>query len=134
MQLTSKSSNTPTTTGIPAHRVNRRRPEVQWSQVEEKNMAKKNVAREIENIRSESGAEGLAKMSQLLGYKSRFGQLMFNNGATASDLFEFFEDNPGAVEAVINWALENHPNAQDDVEDEECNEDEEEEDEDSDEG
>jgi|HubBroStandDraft_5_1064220.scaffolds.fasta_scaffold217779_1 hypothetical protein len=35
-----------------------------------------------------------------------FAQLAFGNGATASDLFDFFEDNPGAVEAVINWVVD----------------------------
>lgn len=62
--------------------------------------------KEIESIRPESGAEGLALMARKLGYESRFGQLMFNNGATASDLFEFLDDNPGAVEAVLQWVLD----------------------------
>jgi hypothetical protein len=51
--------------------------------------------------------EALAKMARDLGYKSSAGQLYFNNGATASDLFEFFEDNPGACQAVVEWVLEN---------------------------
>ena len=64
------------------------------------------VRDEIESIRSESGAEGLAMAARLLGYRERFGQLIFNNGATASDLFAFFDDNPGAVEAVLTWILD----------------------------
>lgn len=62
--------------------------------------------REIEDTRSEGGAEALAAMARLLGYREQWGQLQFNNGATASDLFAFFDDNPGAVEAVVNWVLE----------------------------
>ena len=50
--------------------------------------------------------EALALVCQKIGYKSSFAQLSFNNGATASDLFEFFDDNPGAIEAVLNWILE----------------------------
>jgi hypothetical protein len=61
---------------------------------------------EIENICIEDGAKGLALMARKLGYRSAFAQLAFGNGATASDLFDFFEDNPGAVEAVINWVVD----------------------------
>jgi|HubBroStandDraft_6_1064221.scaffolds.fasta_scaffold22206_8 hypothetical protein len=50
--------------------------------------------------------EDLALLARKLGYRSRFGQLVFNNGATASDLFDFFEDNPGAIEAVLTWVLD----------------------------
>jgi hypothetical protein len=64
--------------------------------------------REIEDTDTQHGAEGLALMARKLGYRSRFGQLAFNNGATASDLFEFFDDNPGAVEAVVQWVLDEH--------------------------
>ena len=63
--------------------------------------------------------EDLALLARKLGYKSRFYQLDFGNGATASDLFDFFEDNPGAIEAVVEFVLENHPNVTDDIEDEE---------------
>lgn len=59
---------------------------------------------EIENTRQ--NAEGLAMMARKLGYKEQWGQLQFNNGATASDLIEFFNDNPGACEAVIDWVLD----------------------------
>jgi hypothetical protein len=86
----------------------------------------------IEAIRSESGAEGLAGMARELGYRSRFGQLQFNNGATASDLFEFFQDNPGAVDAVLTWVLDEGRDSDgnelsDEDEDEETDEDEEDE-------
>lgn len=50
--------------------------------------------------------EGFALVCRKLGYKSEFGQLDFGNGTTASDVFEFFEDNPGAIEALLNWVVE----------------------------
>lgn len=62
--------------------------------------------KEIETIRPDSGAKGLALMALRLGYNSPFRQLDFGNGATASDLFEFFDNNSGACEAVIDWVLE----------------------------
>ncbi len=52
-------------------------------------------------------SEGLANLARLLGYKNVCDQLQFNNGAFASDLLAFFDDNPGACESVINWVLEN---------------------------
>lgn len=49
----------------------------------------------------------LCKMAELMGYKDsgRFAinQLQCNNGAFVSSLLRFFEDNPGAVEAVHEW-------------------------------
>lgn len=83
--------------------------------------------KEIEEIRTEGGAEELARMAQLLGYRARFGQLTFNNGATATDLFDFFEDNPGAVEAVVQWVLDSGCNRDGSLLDEDDDEDEEEE-------
>lgn len=50
--------------------------------------------------------QDLALLARKLGYKRDWGQLDLGNGATASDLFDFFEDNPGAIEAVLNWLLE----------------------------
>ena len=61
---------------------------------------------EIEEINPEGGAQALAMMARRLGYVSHLAQLGFPNGATASDLFEFFDDNPGAVEAVVEWVLD----------------------------
>jgi hypothetical protein len=69
-------------------------------------MSKMSLLSEIENLRTDQGAKTLAKMARLLGYHSPLAQLAFGNGATASDLFDFFEDNPGAVEAVIDWVID----------------------------
>lgn len=48
----------------------------------------------------------LCKLAEMLGYRSPFGQLQCDNGAFVSSLLDFFEDNPGACEAVIEWTLE----------------------------
>jgi len=60
--------------------------------------------REIED--TGHGAASLAKLANHLGYKGVADQLQFPNGFFASDLIAFFEDNPGACEAVVNWVLE----------------------------
>ena len=60
--------------------------------------------KEIEDTRHDT--EGLALMASKLGYRSDFRQLVMRNGASASDLFDFFDDNPGACEAVVDFVLE----------------------------
>ena len=61
---------------------------------------------DIENTRD--NAAGLAKMAELLGYgRDEIDQLRLENGAYASSLLAFFDDNPGAVEAVVNFVLDN---------------------------
>lgn len=81
---------------------------------------------EVENLRVRK-SDDLCKMAEMLGYGDRFGQLQCNNGAYVSSLLNFFDDNPGAMEALQDWVLENS-----DLEDDEVDECEEEED--SDEG
>ncbi len=50
------------------------------------------------NIR---GSEGLCKLAELIGYnQGHFSQMQCNNGAFVSSLLAFFDDNPGAIEAV----------------------------------
>jgi ribosomal protein L7/L12 len=64
--------------------------------------------------------EALALLCKKLGYKGEFDQLSFNNGATASNIFEFFDDNPGAIAAVVEFIIEhkNLYNIAEDAEDE----------------
>lgn len=62
-----------------------------------------------EGCRRTEGRQGLVMMAKLangLGYKDQqyYGQLAPQ--ASIGDLMEFFEDNPGAVEAVVNWVRE----------------------------
>lgn len=49
------------------------------------------------------GVENLCKLSTVIGYKDpmHFGQ--FSNGSSIGDLIALLEDNPGAIEAVVNW-------------------------------
>lgn len=52
------------------------------------------------------GVENLCRLCRLLGYKDStyFGQFA---GGSIGDLIEFLEDNPGAVEAVVDFIREN---------------------------
>lgn len=61
---------------------------------------------EQEHLNSYEGRRGvitLARTARALGYKDsqHFGSL--GNGAYAGDLLEFFEDNSGAIQAVMEW-------------------------------
>lgn len=56
---------------------------------------------EIQNMRI--NFPSLCKMANELGYKDSFYQLMLENGSSVGDLMLFFEDNPGAIEAVFEW-------------------------------
>ena len=47
--------------------------------------------KEIEQLEIGNGSASLDRLGRILGYP---------------DHYEFLRDNPGAVEAVINWALE----------------------------
>jgi hypothetical protein len=49
------------------------------------------------------GVENLARLTAALGYHDPmyFGQ--FSAKASIGDLIVFFEDNPGAIEAVVEW-------------------------------
>lgn len=65
-------------------------------------MATKN---DIENARQTPKA--LALICEKLGYARSFGQLQFDNGAHVSSILDFFDDNPGAIEAIYNFMLDN---------------------------
>lgn len=73
--------------------------------------------KEILDLRIDK-SDDLCKMAEMLGYKQTgryaINQLQCNNGAFVSSLLHFFEDNPGAMEAVQEWVLKNS-----DLEDEE---------------
>lgn len=49
------------------------------------------------------GLENLAKLCSALGYKdsSYYGQLQ--GGAALGDIFEFLQDNSGAINAIVEW-------------------------------
>ncbi len=78
--------------------------------------------KEIENCQLGNSAD-LCKLAETLEYRGFVDQLQLKNGAYASSLLAFFDDNPGAIEAVTDWVLDNL--AEDD-EDEEFEDDEDE--------
>lgn len=49
------------------------------------------------------GVETLCQLARAIGYRDpqNFGRL--SSGAAIGDLISFFEDNSGAIEAVIEW-------------------------------
>ncbi len=71
-------------------------------------MCNKEVATITEVENTKHTVKGLCKLARQLGYKDPCFQLMNNDGSVVGDMLYFFEDNPGAVEAVVNWVLENH--------------------------
>lgn len=83
--------------------------------------------KQIEDTRST--VEGLCTLARQLGYKDPCYQLQNRDGSVVGDMLYFFEDNPGAIEAVIEWVLENNPNGGVDDDEDEDDEDDEDEDE-----
>ena len=67
-----------------------------------------NIEEHISNYRTEgeTGVKNLCKMARLLGYKdnTHFGRFQ---GGCYGDLINFLEDNPGAVNAIFEFVLEN---------------------------
>lgn len=76
--------------------------------------------RDIENLRLNS-SDALCELAEMLSYRGAVDQLCCSNGAYVSSLLAFFDDNPGAMEAVVEWVLENSPEVEED-EEEECDE------------
>lgn len=53
-------------------------------------------------------AEGLCQLAEMLGYgKGPLNQLQCSNGAFVTSLLDFFNDNPGAIEAVQQFVVKN---------------------------
>jgi hypothetical protein len=56
------------------------------------------------SVEGRRGVEHLAKVVNALGYSdsiNRYGQMQ--GGACLGDIFTFLEDNPGAIEALVEW-------------------------------
>lgn len=62
-------------------------------------------------------SEDLVKLAADLGYDTYPQQLICNNGAAVSGLLNFFDDNPGAMQAVMDWVNDNYD--EDECDDEE---------------
>ena len=80
---------------------------------------------EVEGLRLRK-SDDLVKLAADLGYDTYPNQLQCNNGAHVSGLLNFFDDNPGAMEALRDWVLENSDLDEDEEEEdeEECEEEE----------
>ena len=63
-------------------------------------------AEKIRRFEGEEGVRNLARVSHCLGYldSTHFGQFQ---GACYGDLIQFLADNPGAVEAVLDFIRNN---------------------------
>lgn len=60
--------------------------------------------REIEATRPT--AKELALVCKKLGYRTGWDQLIFDNGASVTNLLEFFDDNPDAISCVLEFICE----------------------------
>jgi hypothetical protein len=72
--------------------------ELDLSELLEKYMDQEKIFR----LEGRVGIQNLAKIANALGYTDpmHFGQF---SGGCFGDLIDFFEDNSGAIEAVIEW-------------------------------
>jgi len=52
--------------------------------------------------------ETLCSLSEDLGYRGSFQQLILNNGSAVSSLINFLEDNPGCIDAMFEWINDNY--------------------------
>ena len=57
---------------------------------------------------SRNSFEGLCGIARELGYRDPCCQLMNRDGSCVGDLIYFLEDNPGAMETLMDWIRENH--------------------------
>lgn len=74
----------------------------------------------VENLQLRS-SEDLCKLAEMLGYKRGWGdQLQCRNGAFVSSLLDFFDDNPGAMEALVEWVMDNHDLDEEGLDEEAC--------------
>lgn len=78
--------------------------------------------KDIENTRQT--VSGLCRMAGKLGYTDgNYGSgPLLSDGSDVGHLLSFFDDNPGAIEAVVEWVIDYY-----DLDDDEDSEDEDEE-------
>lgn len=58
------------------------------------------------HLEGSSGLKHLCKLARVLGYKDFQNYGQFAPDGAYGDLLEFFQDNPGAMEAVVMWIKE----------------------------
>jgi hypothetical protein len=50
-----------------------------------------------------AGVKNLCRIVRALGYKDDMYRMQLDVGCALGDLLEFLQDNPGAIEALIDW-------------------------------
>lgn len=70
------------------------------------------------------GVSNLCKLVRQLGYEDPFSNGHLTNGGTLGDLMCFLEDNPGAIESVVEWIKNNHDEEEEDIDDDDDEEEE----------
>jgi hypothetical protein len=73
-----------------------------------------------EIIDTKDNVKGLCKLAREIGYQDPCFQLQNSDGSVVGDLLYFFDDNPGACSAVIQWIADQY--AEEDSECEYCGE------------
>ena len=58
---------------------------------------------QINRFEGEKGTQNLCRVVRAIGYKDSMHYGQFASDGAYGDLFEFFNDNPGAIEAVAQW-------------------------------
>lgn len=58
--------------------------------------------KKMHHMEGSHGFENLCRLVRAIGYRDALHQMQFDGGCVG-DLMCFFEDNPGAIEAIINW-------------------------------
>ena len=66
-------------------------------------------------IEGNSGIKSLCRIADELGYNDPLHQIVNNDGSCIGDLICFLEDNPGAIEAIINWTKDNYQEELDEI-------------------
>lgn len=58
------------------------------------------------HMEGSKGVSNLCKLVAAIGYNDPFRQGSLSRGGRTGDLIVFFEDNPGALQAVVDWITE----------------------------
>jgi hypothetical protein len=56
------------------------------------------------HLEGESGVKNLCRLVRCFGYKDYLNYGQFAHDGAYGDLIEFLNDNPGAIQAIIEWA------------------------------
>lgn len=65
-----------------------------------------------------SAIEDLCMVTEHLGYRGAYQQLLLNNGSAVSSLLNFLEDNPDCMKVIFSWIQDNYPEVSDEDDEE----------------